>query len=411
MKFFDRFRLRRPAANIVLIFLLIEFLDEFIFGAREAAWPLIRDELNLTYFQIGVLLSLPNFISSLVEPLLGVYADLGRRRLLILSGGLTFSLALAMVALSSSFLPLLLAFVLFNPSSGAFVSLSQASLMDLEPTRREQNMARWTFAGSLGVVAGPLALTAALFMTLGWRSLFFGFALLSLLLLISAWRRPELQAGPGAEAPQGGSLQALLGGLRIAFQALRRREVLRWLVLLEFSDLMLDVLYGFLALYFVDVVATTPQQAGLAVAIWTGFGLLGDFLLIPLLERVPGLRYLRISAAIELLLYPLFLLAPQLWLKLTLLALTGFFNAGWYSILKARLYSSMPGKSGTSMAVDNIFGLFASFFPLGLGWIAGRYNLTLAMWLLLAGPLALLAGLPHLHSVPGEPAPGIEGSE
>lgn len=35
--------------------------------------------------------------------------------------------------------------------------------------------------------------------------------------------------------------------------ALRQKEVLRWLVLLEFSDLMLDVLLGFLALYFVDV--------------------------------------------------------------------------------------------------------------------------------------------------------------
>ena len=27
--------------------LLIEFLDEFVFGAREAAWPLVRTDLGL----------------------------------------------------------------------------------------------------------------------------------------------------------------------------------------------------------------------------------------------------------------------------------------------------------------------------------------------------------------------------
>jgi len=45
---------------------------------------------------------------------------------------------------------------------------------------------------------------------------------------------------------------------------------------------MLDILYGFLALYFVDVVRVSPAFAALGVAVWTGLGLLGDFLLIPL---------------------------------------------------------------------------------------------------------------------------------
>ena len=43
----------------------------------------------------------------------------------------------------------------------------------------------------------------------------------------------------------------------IAFAALKDKTVLRWLILLEFSDLMLDMLYGFLALYFVDVAHVT----------------------------------------------------------------------------------------------------------------------------------------------------------
>ncbi len=52
-------------------------------------------------------------------------------------------------------------------------------------------------------------------------------------------------------------------------------------------------LLGFLALYFVDVTRLTAGQAALGIAVWSGLGLLGDFLLIPLLEKVRGLDYLR----------------------------------------------------------------------------------------------------------------------
>ena len=187
--------------------------------------------------------------------------------------------------------------------------------------------------------------------------------------------------------------EGFLGALR----ALRRGEVLRWLTLLQFSDLMLDVLLGFLALYFVDVAGMTPVVAGTAVAVWTVVGLLGDLLLIPLLERVQGLRYLRVSAALELMLFPAFLLVPNVWVKLVLLGLLGFFNAGWYSILQARLYSAMPGQSGTVMTVGNIFGLLGGLIPLGLGLVAERFDLMATMWLLLLGPVVLLIGT-HRHA-------------
>jgi hypothetical protein len=43
----------------VLTLLAIELLDELVFGAREAAWPAIRADLDLSYAQIGLLLSVP----------------------------------------------------------------------------------------------------------------------------------------------------------------------------------------------------------------------------------------------------------------------------------------------------------------------------------------------------------------
>ena len=171
-----------------LIYLLIEFIDELIFGVGETAWPLIRDDLNLTYTQIGLLLSLPGIIAALIEPFIGVLGDVWRRRLLIIGGGILFTISLALTSLATSFLVLLISFVIFHPASGAYVSLSQANLMDADESRHEQNMARWTFAGSLGVLSGPLLLGLFVYFGLGWRGTFALLAVLSAFSVLVAAR-------------------------------------------------------------------------------------------------------------------------------------------------------------------------------------------------------------------------------
>jgi len=377
---------------MTLIFLFIEFIDELNFGFQDAAWPLIRADLHLAYFQIGILLSLPGVLGNLIEPFLFILGDIWKRRIIILAGGLFFTVAIILTAISHNFIFLLIAFILFNPSSGAFVSLSQATLIDADTARHEQNMARWTFAGSLGVFLGPLLLGGLIALGFGWRMGFWVLAAFSTVILLAALKLIPKFASPASGFPLH---HALIDGLRFAFSALKDIGVLRWLILLEFSNLMLDILYGFLALYFVDVVGVSPAFAALGVAVWTGLGLLGDFLLIPLVEHVKGLDYLRISVIVELLLFPIFLLATAFWFKLIMVGLLGFFNSGWYAILKANLFSSLPGKSGSVLALDSITGLFGKLIPFGIGLAAQVFGLGFAMWLLLAGPIVLLIGLPR----------------
>jgi FSR family fosmidomycin resistance protein-like MFS transporter len=105
------------------------------------------------------------------------------------------------------------------------------------------------------------------------------------------------------------------------------------------------------------------ERAGLAVAVWTGVGLLGDLLLIPLLSRMKGLAYLRSSACIMLLLFPLFLLVPWFWLKLVLVGLLGLFDSGWYAIVQAQVYATLPDHSGTAMTLFNPSCLGGSLNP------------------------------------------------
>ena len=374
------------------IYLLIEFIDELVFGVMEAAWPFIRNDLHLNYAQIGLALSLPGFLANFIEPFLFAIGDVWKRRIVILGSGVFFTLALFLTSRSYSFVLLIFSFILLHPSSGGFVSLSQAALMDSDLARRENNMARWTFAGSIGVVLGPILLAAAAWIGFGWRGMFMVLSLFSTLILAQAFRQiPDDQPHPVAFPRFGDILQQF----RRTVSALKNRAVLRWLILLEFSDLMLDIFYGFLPLYFVDVAGFTPAQAALSVAVWSGVGLLGDFLLIRLVERVKGLDYLHVSVIVELILFPLFLLTSISWLKLIIVGLMGFFNAGWYAILKAKLFESMPGQSAAALMLDNVFGLIGKLLPLGIGLAAQTYGLGIAMWLLLAGPIALLLGLPR----------------
>jgi FSR family fosmidomycin resistance protein-like MFS transporter len=323
---------------------------------------------------------------------LGILGDVWRRRALVLAGGIAFGVGTLLVGLSPSFAALLAAAVLSNPASGAFVGLSQATLMDAAPARREQNMARWALAGSVGNSIGPLTVGACVWAGASWRWGFLAAGALMLLTVAAAWRQP-FGTPAAAAAAERHTRAALAEGLREALRALRKRRVLRWLLLLELGDFTYDILRGFLALYFVDVVGADEGGAAVAVAVWTWVGLAGDFAVVPLLERVRGLRYLRVSTSFVAVLFPALLLADGFVTKLVLLGLLGLANAGWYAVLKAKLYEELPGRSGTVMAVGNVYGLAGGFVPLALGAFAERYGLAPMMWLLAAGPLLLLAGL------------------
>lgn len=382
------------AAVFLAAALTVELLDELVDGATGAAWPLVRQDLSLSYVELGLLLGLPGILVNLVEPFLGLLADLGYRRALILGGGVLFAASLALFAVAGGFWPLLAALVLFYPASGAFVSLTQAALMDAEPARREQNMARWALAGSVGNVVGPLLIGLAVTLGLGWRAVFALLAVSTVVALIGVRKSPSLSQ----EAPTGEKLD-WRDAARGVVAALRRGEVRASLALLECANLTGDVFRSFVALYFVDAVGATPAAAGLAVAVLTGVGLVGDVLVLPLLERVPGVRYLRASAWMTAIVFPAFLLIPHLGAKLALLGLLGMLNSGWYAVLQARLYASLPERSGTVMALGSVAGMVSGAVLLGLGAIAQHFGVEAALWLLLAGPLALLVGLPRRASL------------
>jgi FSR family fosmidomycin resistance protein-like MFS transporter len=329
-------------------------------------------------------LALPGLFGSALDPLIGLAGNTRLRGTLVFMGGLGFALSAALSAAALGFGTLLIGLLLGNPAVGAFVSLAQATLMDSDPAERDRNMARWTLAGSFGYVVGPVLIAAGIALGLGWRGVLLVLAVAAVPLAFAGRRVCAGSATSPAATP-----------LRTLLRALRNREVLRWLALLEAADLLLDVFHGFLALYLVDVAGVRPVEAALAVAVWTGAGLLGDAALLVVLRRVDGIRYLRVSALGALAAYPAFLGVPSLTAKLVLLACLGLLNSGWYALPKAGLYAALPGESGTAVAVAGFAGLAGAAMPAVLGFLAEQAGLGATMWFLLIAPAALLACVPR----------------
>jgi FSR family fosmidomycin resistance protein-like MFS transporter len=373
--------------------MLIEFFDELNYGVENAALPALRTDFGLTYVQVGLLLGLPGILNTLIEPVLMLLGDTRFRKHIMLGGGIAIILSLVAIAGTRSFPLVLLGMVVGFPASGAFVSLSQATLMDLNPGREPQMMARWTVAGSLANLIGPLILAGGFALGLGWRWAYFGMALLCLVLVGMTWAR-KIPLHPFVESSSSPthSGKNLMSGL---WEAVRNPHLLRWMILLQLSDLLLDVLTGYLPLYFTDVTGFSVAQASLMVSVLMLAGLVSNIVLIPMLERFPGRNLVRISAWVAGILYTVWLLAPWLWAKIGLIILIKLVTLGWYEVLQGEAFATVPGRSGTVMAINSVIGLLGGGISFLVGWVAAQAGLPAAMWILLVGPISLVLFVPR----------------
>ena len=114
-----------------------------------------------------------------------------------------------------------------------------------------------------------------------------------------------------------------------------------------------------------------------------------------------------ITAAISIGLYAAFLLSPWPWVRsellfrIVLLILIRFSTIGWYSVLQGEAYASVPGRSGTVMAINSLSGLLGGGLVWLVGWIAELAGLPAAMWLLLLGPISLALFTPRDGKIRG----------
>jgi FSR family fosmidomycin resistance protein-like MFS transporter len=375
----------------VLTFLLIEFYDELAWTLAAVAIPFIRDDLGLTYAQVGLLLGLPLLVSSLIEPVVLLLGDTPLRSRVMVGGGFVVGGAFALAGGAESFAVIIAAMTLSACASGAFVSLSQAVMIGSHPARENEMMARWTAAGTIGDLLGPAALAAVVALGASWRGSFVVLAAAGVALAWLLRARLEFPALAGHLSVKsiGGELLENLRG------AMRVRGLWGWLILLPFSDLMLDVFFGYVAVFLVDVDGMAPATAAISALLWILGFLVGQILLVRLLPRQDGRRLVRLSAAATLPVFALWLSASGLPLRLGLLPALGLLASPWYPVLQGQAYANLPGRPATVAALTSFIGSLGGLMAVAVGVVAGGAGMIGGMMLLALGPLVLVLFTPR----------------
>ena len=382
-----RFSQLKQLSLLRITLLSMGMFDEIITGFTIVGLPLLRDQLGLSYTQIGLLFVVQSLASILLDPLLNLLTDRGSKRFWILGGLLILTLSFILRGSTHSFVLLLLAFGVLFPADEMAVGLSQAVLIELNPSQETQVMTRYELLSGIGDFLGPLLVTVLVSVHMGWTGLSWLAASIWLVLaiLIGTQRFPRSSTMSDDEPT---SFKMLLGRLR---SALRDPVLLRWVALATIPTMVDEVFLGFMALYLRDVLHVSQATIGLVVAIHTFGALLGLFLLDRFLLKRTTPRQLLLWLSLLVLVGMVCLLSIHIvWVVTLALFVIGLSASGWYPVANGQAYARLPGHASIVRAVMSLFVAVDVAIPGIVSIIADHYGLTAGLGFLGLAPVLML---------------------
>jgi predicted MFS family arabinose efflux permease len=377
-------------------------LDELVSGFLFIGLPLVREQLGLSYEQLGLLFTAGACSGMILDPILSLLSDRSSKRRWILAGFLGLVVGFALAGSVHNIVLLLAAFVLIFPADSTAVGLSEAALIDIAPNESVRTMTRWTLLSSIGDLLSPLAVTVILATGLGWSGLCWIAVGLWLACALITWSQhfpsPTHMLADSEDAPS----ESMLMSLR---KALRDPLLLRWGALSILPTMLDEVFLTFAILYLRDVL----HANGLVIGLTIGIQMIGTISGLVIVERLVG----RIAPRRLLTCYALLTLIAVvgfLSIRSTLFApfwlfLIGFGASGLYPIAKAEAYARQPGRSGIVRAIINLGAPFEVALPAITGLIAARFGLLASLGFLGLAPLLILILMPRrIHKPTRSPA-------
>lgn len=372
----------------------IPLIDELVSGLPVLTLPLAREDLHISYAQVGLIFTVADLTGLLVNPTLDAVSDHWSKPRLVLGGMLGLALGFALAGSSTSFAWLLLAFVLMGATNGAVVGLGGAILIDQAPNAVLATTTRWVLLATVGDLLGPLLVAGTVALQGSWRLLMGSGALiwLAVALFLSAQRFPSLQTKTISDAGEQLLWRAITNNLRTG---LRTPQLMRWLLLATLPSLVDEMFLGFAGLFFTDKLGISPQIVSLALMAPMIGGLLSLAWLERWGKRMPPRSILGMVALLTLVGLLGFITATHLWIALFALFIMGIGVAPWFPLAQAQAHLAMPGRSGTVGALQSLFAPIEIAAPLLIGLIAERWGIQIGMSAFLLVPLLILCLRPR----------------
>jgi FSR family fosmidomycin resistance protein-like MFS transporter len=171
--------------RVIVAISFCHLLNDMMQSLLPAIYPSLKAELGLSFSQIGLVTLVYQLTASILQPMIGLYAD-KRPTPLALPGGTLFSLAgLLVLSIAHSYGLVLMGAALLGMGSSVFHPESSRVARMAAGRRHGLAQSMFQVGGNAGSALGPLA-AAAIVMRWGQSSLAF-FAMLALLSCAVLW--------------------------------------------------------------------------------------------------------------------------------------------------------------------------------------------------------------------------------
>lgn len=352
--------------TILILISLSHFLNDTTQSLLVPTYPIFKDAFSLTFTQIGFITLAYQLTASLLQPLVGYYAD-KKSRPFTLPAGMLFSLSgILLISMAWSYHWVLAGAMLLGTGSSVFHPESSRVARMASGGRYGLAQSIFQVGGNAGTSCGPL-LAAAFIIPYGQRALGW-FAVLPLigflcLVKISLWARGRMRAA--------GTKQ-----MSSRISPVSRPVVVRTLgvlLILIFSKYFyLSSISSYFIFYLNHKFGISVQAAQYRLFIFLFAMAAGTLLGGPIGDRI-GRKWVIWASILGV--APFTLALPHLGLHMTsvFVFIIGFVLASAFAAIVVFAQELMPGRVGT------VAGLFFGFsFGLGglgaaaLGWLADQ---------------------------------------
>nr|WP_051621124.1 MFS transporter [Paenibacillus sp. UNC451MF] len=389
---------------IIFAISIVHLLNDSMQSTISALFPILKDTLQLSYTQIGLIAFAMNMTASLLQPVVGLYADI-RPRPYILPIGVCFTLVgVVTLALAPNFLVILLSVIAMGVGSAVFHPESSRVAYLAAGGQRGLAQSIFQVGGNIGSSLGPI-MTALIFVPLGqFGVMWFTIAAVAAIAIqyyVAGWySRQNIQPRRSAKAKSSEGRTTLLS----------RNQVIAAIVILVFlvfsKHVYMSSITSFYSFYLIQDYGLTVEHAQMFLFAFLVASAAGTFFGGPLADRY-GRRNIIWLSILGTAPFSILLPYSNLFWSGVMCVCAGFVLSSAFSIIVVYAQELLPGKVGLVSGL--FFGLAFGLGGLGsavLGWIADATSIAFIMklcaYLPLLGILAVL--LPKDETVQGHSA-------
>ncbi len=357
--------------------------------------PLIKDELGLSYTEMGLLITVRYAVSTGANFPSGMVVDLLKRNAFILAMALAWTgIPYIFLGISSSYFILLLCMAIIGAGNNLWHPAAITTLHDVYPKKRGWAIGWHASAANIGDALGPF-LSGILLVWMSWRHILIGSFVPGLVLGLLIWKmlgiQPEISTGLSHDDRKGNKKEETkrlsIGEYMRGLGRLLINPNIFFLSLINgIRTLTQNGLSTFLPSYFMNLLHLSPWLSGVYLTIIQIAGIVAAPISGHLSDRHGRKRVVRMALiSTSLGIFFLVFLNIQ-WLFIVFLGVIGFFLYSLRPVLLAWTMEIAPKElGGTAVSVQFSFqSALAALAPVLGGWIADKWGLIYTFYFLAA---------------------------